>query len=132
MTLAPTTPALDVALAARVLEIYARADVQDSLWWNVRDGRIRFFAPCNDLFHWATADLEEITRENVETLEQAERDLAALESLSGGTESVYLSELFAARVRHMRPQRPCYKNFPPGLSALFDACGPERDPKDEG
>lgn len=123
---------LDATLAVRILEIYARADVQDSLWWREKDGQIRFFAPCNDLFWWGTADLEEITSENVDVLEQTERDLCALEEATHGTQMVYLSELFAARVRRMRPQRPCYKSMPLDVAALFDACGPARDPKDEG
>lgn len=38
-----------------------------------------------------------------------------------------ISELFAARVRGMRPQGACYKGYPKDLWPLFDACGPERE-----
>ena len=40
--------------------------------------------------------------------------------------------LFCARERKMRPQKPYYELIPTELHALFDACGPERDPKNEG
>lgn len=38
-----------------------------------------------------------------------------------------IAELFAARVREMRPQGACYKGYPKDLWPLFDACGPERE-----
>jgi|SRR5690349_21361769 len=59
----------------------------------------------------------------------------------------HVDTLFCARIRGMRPQQPCYprgmvwkgnkkeynKDYDlPEICALYDACGPERDPKDEG
>ncbi len=40
--------------------------------------------------------------------------------------------LFVARARKMRPQGAYYHSFHGSLVPLFDACGPERDPKDAG
>lgn len=113
-----------------VLDVYWRADVHDSLWWSTQNGELKLFAICNDLFYWATADLEEITADDVDLLRETRNELAALEDDDMG--ELYLSELFAARKRGMRPQRPCYKTWSPVVAALFDACGPQRDPKDEG
>jgi hypothetical protein len=77
---------------------------------------ITFFANCGDLFYWATSDLEKITPENVEILEQSFADA----SFHGDT-------LFCARVRKMRPQGACYKHWSADLQRLFDACGPARE-----
>jgi len=45
-----------------VLDLYARADLHDELWWRT-DGQyapVTFFAMCSDFFDWATADCEPI------------------------------------------------------------------------
>ncbi len=114
----------------RVLAVYDKADIQGSLFWRVYDGKPKLLATCNDTFWWATADCEEITPENVDVLEQALRDIESLDERSGAV--IYMDELFVARVRKMRPQRPWYMGKSPAVAALFDACGPERDRADEG
>lgn len=126
----------------RVLEIYSEeADLHSELFWRVDhpDPGLHLYAMCNDTFYWASADAEEITPVNLSVLEQTSVDLQALEAARTGPVTAqtvlpmcYLGELFAARVRHMRPQRPKYRDMSPGIAALFDSCGPERDRKDEG
>ena len=114
-----------------VLAVYARADIYDGLFWKVKDRQVELFAMCSDLFWWATADLEPILPEDVPLLWSCLDDLLDV----GDSAEVYLSELYAARKRGMRPQQPYYrKEFDSveGLPALFDKCGPERNRKDEG
>lgn len=123
--------ATDGELIRRILKVYWDADVHDLLWWRVDDDEITFMAMCNDLFAWATADGEPITAENIQVLEETAAELKAIPITPKSDPLMYLSELFAARVRGMRPQRPCYKRMAPDISALFDACGPERDPATE-
>ena len=108
----------------------------DDLMWRV-DGEyapITFLVNCSDTFAWATADCERLTPDNIDVLEAALTDLkdAALPTFYAGT-------LFAARVRGMRPMRLAYpirKSINgidgAGLAALYDACGPERDPRTFG
>lgn len=129
-----------LAFVTRVLAIFGESDQHEQLFWRVND-ELHLLATCNDLFWWATADCEEITPENLPVLEQTLADLQALpdREIVDGTAAVkpdfpllYLSELFAARSRKTRPQQPCYKTMSPEIAALFNACGPERDPMDEG
>lgn len=142
MSAAATPAAVEpYAFACRVLEIYSESDEHDLLFWRVGhpDPGLHFYAKCNDLFWWGTADAEEITPANLPTLERVLVDPQVLAAARTGPipseqffPMMYLSELFAARVRGMRPQRPCYKNMSPEIATLFDACGPERDRASEG
>lgn len=107
--------------AAEVMSLWQRADLFGDLSWRVdmREGRNRavtLLANCSDLFAWATADCEEITRDDIPLLERTLTDLLAVDA------EYLLPELFAARKRRMRPQKPCYKDWPPEVAALFDAC----------
>jgi len=117
--------------AAAILGVFERADDYGSLMWRVdmsADGRdVKLFAICNDLFHWATADCEEIAACDVPLLESCLADLRATK------EDWYFAELFAARKRRLRPQEPCYKNMNAATAALFDACstGGERAQADD-
>ncbi len=107
-----------------VLSIYARADCHNELWWRVDDGLIRFFAICSDWFAWATADLEEITPDDLALLRQTADDLAAID------EGYHLSTLYASRKRQMRPMRQVYTDanaISPAAAQLFDAAGPPRE-----
>lgn len=111
--------------AAEVFAMFAEAeDFEGGLFWRVdmapgRDREMKLFAQCSDFFYWATADLEEITRDDIPLLRQTLSDLKAI----GAEEE--LDHLFAARKRRMRPQRPCYKDFDPPVAALYDACSTE-------
>lgn len=116
-----------LAFVRRVLAVYDAFDGPEAggeLFWRV-DGEyapVSFFAICNDLFHWATADLEPITPENVGELEGAVADCRAVDDVAGVCNA---TALFCCRARGMRPQGAAYpkdERFWP----LFDACGPER------
>lgn len=103
-----------------VLRIFDEADHHDELWWRVDDGKVRFFVPCNDVFWWGTADLEEITEANLPLLESTLRESEGKEWWA------WAAQVFVARVRNMRPQGACYKHYPPEAREMFDACGPPR------
>jgi hypothetical protein len=105
-----------------VLDIYASADVHDFLWWrtDAQYAPVTFFAMCSDFFDWGTADCEPITKENLHVLLDSFKDLRRIEH-----SNIYLSELFAARIRRRRPMTEV-KFKDEKLKALFDACGPER------
>lgn len=105
------------------------ADASSDLrfWWRTDHEPMTLFALCSDVFHWATADLESITEDDMPLLRGCFEDLAALDDL------LWLPELFAARKRGMRPMRAFLKVCDnPDTLALFNAAGPERDPRSEG
>lgn len=107
----------------RVLKLYQRMDAFGELFWRT-DGDfapITFFAIQNDIFAWATADLEEITPENIAELERAVAEIEAIDP----DELHWAPQLFSARIRKMRPQGAAYPANPK-LAKLFDVCGPER------
>jgi hypothetical protein len=111
--------------AMTVLRCWEQAGLYEDLFWRVTttDGvtSVVFLANCSDLFYWATADCEEITPEDFPLLEQTRVDLEAIGA------AYVLNELFAARKRKLRPQKPCYKGWSPALAALFDACCTEEE-----
>lgn len=116
-----------LAFTLRVLRIFDSFDgpSSDSLWWRT-DGKfapVTFFVKCSDEFHYACADLEPLTLENIEVMEQAVTDCAAADPEVG---TVFAPMLFCARVRKMRPLRSEYPDHV-ATAALFDACGPSRD-----
>lgn len=139
----------ELAFVTDVLEMLedGYGDLKDAVFtWVDHQRRIRFDVNANDLFWWATADGEAITPENLPALKQAVQDVreaqgVGVEPKVGAAGELWYdwwhagslgAQLFAARMRKMRPQRPCYKSFPPAVQPLFDACGPLRNPKDEG
>lgn len=106
--------------------------------------QLQIFANCNDLFDWACADAEEVTPENIHILEQAWADIKPMvEEWRNGFKTKWLPpekepdyidtthavELFACRIRKMRPQGPCYQSIPPVVAVLFDSAGPDRGSK---
>lgn len=106
---------------SRLLALAAKYDIHDSLFWH---SDLNYFGVnVSDVFGWGCADLEEVTSENIDYLEQAIVDCQA--TLPDSWEG-YGPWLFAARNRKTRPQGASY----PGgreLWPLFDACGPERE-----
>lgn len=93
---------------------------------------ITFFVLCNDLFWWATADAEKLTPEDIPILRQTILDVEATGIYGLRLDAYEMGcELWCARKRKMRPQQPAYPKDEK-LRALFDACGPVRNPKDEG
>jgi hypothetical protein len=113
--------------AAEVFALFAEAgDFEAGISWRVdmtpgRNRDMTLYAECSDLFHWATADYEEITAADIPLLRQALDDLKPLHA---GYE---LGHLFAARKRRLRPQRPCYNGMPADVAALYDACCTEEE-----
>ena len=112
------------SLELRVLKIFSEHDACDDVWWRT-DGDyapVTFLVNCNDLFYWACADAEAITKCNIDALDQAFKD--ALESHKYGC--CHATLLFCCRQRGMRPQGAYYAHIPKELWPLFDSCGPER------
>lgn len=103
------------------------ADLHDGLMIRSDDGHVQLLVQCNDVFWWATADCEEVTPDDLPLLRQTLADLRAVDC------TWYLGELFVARKRGMRPQRPWLEcETVPDVSALFLAAGPERERATEG
>jgi hypothetical protein len=105
--------------AAAVLSAFERADDYESLMWRVdmdAGPDVKLLALCSDVFFWATADAEEITAADLTLLE------ACLADLAKTGETYYLAELFAARKRKLRPQKPIYERMSEATAMLFDAC----------
>jgi hypothetical protein len=102
----------------RVMEIFAWADAQSTMWWNERG---QLFANVSDVFWWGTSDMEEITPATLPVLEQTFRDLKYLD------ETYDLAVLYAARIRKMRPQGAAYEYHSVEVQALLNECGPRRE-----
>ncbi len=109
-----------------VLSAFERAEVNDYLFWRVDGSEVRFYAMCNDVFWWATADAEDILADDIPLLYEC------LEAVKAIDKPYLLPEYFASRKRGMRPQIPWFKGLEPEVAELFNACGPERTPEDCG
>ena len=80
------------------------------------EGRLTVSVDCNDLFYWATADLEPIeTDADVELLEEC----LELDDSYGPT-------IYACRKRKMRPQNCVLDKMPEEVKPHFESCGPPR------
>lgn len=109
----------------QILEFFAKEDIRDMLYWRT-DGEyapITFYIITNDLMYWGCADAEAVNAETLPILKQAISDCKAIDPVLGAIEGC---NLFACRVRKMRPQGAAYPDER-GLWPLFDACGPERE-----
>lgn len=105
-----------------LLRLLANHDAHDDLFWNVSGDFVKFFINCSDVFWWATADLEQVTPENLHILKQSYEDAG----------DIYGGDLFAARVRNMQPQDPYLDRISDEkIKAHFLACGPKREPDDQ-
>jgi hypothetical protein len=107
-----------------ILKLMSNYDSTDSLFWKWQKDKNEFkvYVVCNDLFCWASADLEEITQENLTELKKAYEDAVAASPTFG---EIYGSDLFCARIRGERPQGAAYPREKE-LYPLFNAVGPER------
>jgi hypothetical protein len=108
------------AFMAQLLTLIAKYDAFGELYW--RSDLTYFSVNCNDVFAWGTSEGEEVTPDNIDQLESAFADCAAISSTIG---EIYGPWLFAARNRKMRPQGASYPEEREPWP-LFDACGPER------
>jgi len=120
----------------RVLTLFASTDSHDLLFWHTagKYAPVTFFVNVNDVFHWACADLEEITRENITLAERAIEDVQSATRKVGWSTPSDWTVLFAARARKMRPQGAAYRCIERAVWPLLNACGPERviGPEDPG
>jgi hypothetical protein len=105
----------------KALELTAGEPSYDT-FWTFKDGQLQLWVNCSDSFYWGCADAEEITEANLPELETARNDLIA----AGDTQASHLANLFASRVRKIRPQGALYEYIEPELYPLFNACGPHR------
>lgn len=101
-----------------IMKLFEKYDACDELYW---DAFLEFYVHCNDFFAWACADCEHVNgKEDLELLKECFKD------------SEYHGVLlYCAKKRKMRPQGAYYKYLKKD-EKLFDACGPERDPKEAG
>lgn len=107
----------------RVLKLTS-FEYTDEIWWRwIDDEDLTMFVQCSDVFEWACADAEEITDENIQSLEDT---LAEVQSIVGRWDAHDAFVLWVARVREKRPQGAYYKHMDTRLHPLFDAAGPER------
>lgn len=108
------------ALLFEAMDLAASVDMQDELFWQTTGGDKppQLLVICNDLFYWASADAEPITRQNIGLLRESIQQLGA-----DGWQ--FVSDLFCAKSRHMRPQ-DCAYPYERQFWPLFDACGPPR------
>lgn len=118
----PPPPSADTIRAALVATGF---EYTDALWWRTYDDDVlRLYVLCSDLFHWGTADMEEITDANVQSLADT---IAECEAILGRYRADDAPLLWCARQRGMRPQGAYYKHLDEALWPLFDAAGPERE-----
>jgi hypothetical protein len=110
--------------AMQLLKFLARHQLlAENVVWGVENDTLWAGVLCNDVFAWASSDVEEITEETFPILKQAVADCLAIDQCIG---DCHAAMLYCARVRGMRPQGCCYPQerlFWP----LFDAAGPERE-----
>ena len=102
-----------------VLFLFSRYDCHEKLFWRVSptgSEQFFFFVNCSDTFAWGSADLEEITFENLDVLKASFADIDAITA-----EHWYAPLLFAARVRKIRPIREFMWDLPDYLKKLFKA-----------
>lgn len=119
-TFADSKEQLDHFLFVRdVMDILYQAGVREDLLWYVKESRLHLSVDVSGLFWRSGADSEDITPETMAVFRAAYRDLKTL----GHPEC--LPDLYAARVRGMRPQGAAYPEESV-VQPLFDACGPER------
>jgi len=113
-----------------VLHLFSldETDCYSALFWRCEEpGTVSFFVNVNDMFYWATADMEPITPEDLPAMRQALADVRTITE-----QDIYEGFLlWAARKRKMRPQQGAYPDDK-RLWALFDACGPARTAEEEG
>jgi hypothetical protein len=99
------------SLGSRILEIFDEAGIERQLYVVDDHGTVRLYAHLSNT--WGVPDLEEMTAGNVEVLQSAYDDLAAL----GATQ--WTADLFIARIRRMRLPDAATPDDP-DVAALFD------------
>lgn len=109
-----------LAFLRSAVDLIRRADISsEQIWLYLKDQQPAIAVDVSDVFGWGGSDAEDVTPEHLPVLEQAWRDCKAVDA------DEWTVELYAARVRGMRPQGAAYPTEA-AIAALFDACGPER------
>lgn len=114
----------DYEFYLKVMELFS-FDYCEELFWRT-DGEyapLSIFVTCGDFFHFATADVEQITKENLPILIQAKKDV---DELVDPYDAHWFSSLFAARVRKTKPLAYYLgeqSHIPNVLIPLFEAAG---------
>ena len=101
------------AYTTEVLKIFRELDLEEELFWHFHAKPYNWQKPeyveyptfsvnCNDFFHWASGDGEDIEPEDLPLLKQCIEDLKAT---GAQTWELEVPLLFAARKRGMRPMR---------------------------
>lgn len=96
-------------------------DAHEDLFWSCTGeyAPITFFINCSDVFWWTTEGItEEVNEDTLPLLKQSYKD-------GGG---IYGGDLYVARRRMLRPQRPYLDRIEDEkIKAHFLAAGPERE-----
>lgn len=109
----------------RVLRATHRSASDSLSWWvgsyiqvdgkwitDPEDNSLHIAADCSDVFHWATADSEEITPENIEMFIEC---MELFHPKFSFHRFAWLDgALFAARVRNILPQEPILRDLREG------------------
>lgn len=109
----------DQDFLTEVLTIFAKAESHDTLLWWPRPDGMELWANVSDVFAWGGSDAEAITADRLPILRQALADLTEANATG------WIAELYAARIRGMRPQGAAYPTSH-DAQRLFNACGPAR------
>jgi hypothetical protein len=111
-----------LAFIRAVLRLALAGDFRSELLWCTDGQQVTVSVDVSDVFAWGCADAEDLTPERLPILAQAMADLRAVHP----HDDMYTVDLYAARIRGMRPQGAAYPTGRAATQALFDACGPER------
>lgn len=121
-----------------IKELIIGLDIHEQIYWSInKEGEIKAFFICNDIFYWATADGVDIEIKDIPGIKKIFKEFdGEIDEFDKTGERFMAILLWCARKRKMRPQGAYYKHIPNNLHPLFDACGPERtidiwNPKDQ-
>ena len=103
---------MDIDYITKMMRFISENDLFEEIIW---DGNLVFYALCNDLFYWGSADGEQINKDDIKLLEVSINDSKDYNGVL----------LYCARKRKMRPQGAYYKHLKEDKE-LFNACGEER------
>lgn len=111
-----------LAFIHAVLRLALAGDFRSELLWRSDGQQITVSVDVSDVFAWGGGDAEDLTPERLPILAEAMADLRAVHP----HDDMYTVDLYAARIRGMRPQGAAYPKERAATQALFDACGPGR------
>lgn len=114
-----------LASAYEVMEDMVFMIITDKGYWagyGNLEGNLTTFVNCNDLFYWASADLEPI---------KSDSDLKLFEECLK-LDDIYGATIYACRKRKMRPQNCILEKMPDNTKKHLELCGPPRTNKECG